>query len=553
MGVGMGAAAGSEPISDPRLPGPADGFALAASTLRQAITSGDDDLLSHAVARCRRALAATPRDDNERRSKTLSMLGVALAHRFRRHGAMADIDEAVEVGRRGADLLPDGDPDQFTILVNLAGALKLRFDREGAALGKRDLDAAVVTFRRAAAAVPSGSLQAASVGYGLCTTLIARFDSYGDTADLTEAVSTGREVADALVAAGQVSAAAQLTERTVAGLAGLPPDRLDSAQGRQSLRWFAGLAAAAASLALLDDKPGKTESERAELAFCLLEAGRGSLLWHSLRVGRPGPRAVPAPADLHSWAGSGSVAAISVSRYRGDALVLAGGTVTCVPLPGLSQASLAGQVALFDRSLARVKAGGWLSEPSGPNRDLSGILEWLWDTIAWPVLDRLGCTGTTADPASLTRIWWMPTGALCRLPLHAAGHHREGGGRTLLDRVVSSYTPTVHALGQARASTGSAADVVEPDGEAGRLLAMLPESPEPLHLTSALQLAGFAQVTGTLWEAGESSAAVRKRLVPCGGRRGSLARAMHAAVRRLRDEGSADLPLTWAGFVHAGI
>ncbi len=548
----MGAAAGSGPISDPRLPGPAEGFALAASTLRQAIASGDDALLSNAVARCRRALAATPQDDNERRSKTLGMLGMALAHRFRRHGAMADIDEAVEVGRRGADLVPDGDPDQFTILANLAGALKLRFDREGATLGKRDLDAAVVAFRRAAGAAPGGSPQAARVGYGLCTTLMERFDSYGDTADLTEAVSTSREVTGALVTAGQVSAAAELAERAVAGLAGLAPDRLNSAQGKQGLRSFAGLATAAASLALLDDRPGKTESERAELAFGLLEAGRGSLLWHSLRLGRPGYRAVPALADFSSWVGSGPVAAISVSRYRGDALLLAGGTVTCVPLPGLNQASLAGQAALLDRSLSRAKAGGWLSEPSGPNSDLSGILEWLWDTIAWPVLDQLGCADVTADPASLTRIWWMPTGALCRLPLHAAGHHRERGGRTLLDRVVSSYTPTVHALGQARASTGSAANVIEPDGEAGRLLAMLPESPEPLHLTSAMQLAGFAQVTGTLWEAGDSSAAVRKRLVPCGGRRLSLAAALHAAVRRLRDDGSTDLPLTWAGFVHAG-
>ena len=191
----MGVAAGSEPISEPRFPAPAEAFRLAASTLTQAIASGDDDLLSGAVAKCRRVLLLTPHDDNRSRSKTLGMLGVALQHRFRRHGAMADIDEAVEVGRRGADLIPEGDPDQVAILSDLAAALKLRFEREGATLGRRDLDAAVTAFRRAAATARPGSPEATSIGYSLCALLRARFDHYGDMADLAESLSLGREVA----------------------------------------------------------------------------------------------------------------------------------------------------------------------------------------------------------------------------------------------------------------------------------------------------------------------------------------------------------------------
>ena len=47
-------------------------------------------------------------------------------------------------------------------------------------------------------------------------------------------------------------------------------------------------------------------------------------------------------------------------------------------------------------------------------------------------------------------MWWVPGGLLGLLPLHAAGYHRSADARTVLDRVVLSYTPTVRALAYAR-------------------------------------------------------------------------------------------------------
>ena len=281
----MGVAAGSEPISDLQFPVPADAFRLAASVLKQAIATGDDLKLSGAVARCRRILAASSHDDNQTRSKTLGMLGVALQHRFRRHGAMADLDEAVEVGRRSADLVPEGDPDQVAILLDLAAALKLRFAREGAVLGRRDLDAVVSTLRRAAAATPVGTPEAIDVGQGLCAALGTRFDHYRDPADLAESVSLSRELAASLLVSGQVHAAAELTQRAVAWLAAIMPGSLGGREERECLASFAGLASEAAAVALLDEPAGQTDAKRAELAFGLLEAGRGSLLGHALDLG----------------------------------------------------------------------------------------------------------------------------------------------------------------------------------------------------------------------------------------------------------------------------
>lgn len=76
-------------------------------------------------------------------------------------------------------------------------------------------------------------------------------------------------------------------------------------------------------------------------------------------------------------------------------------------------------------------------------------LGWLWDVIAEPVLSSLGYTAAPADGAPWPHVWWSPTGLLNFLPLHAAGRHDEVG-RAVLDRVVSSYTPTLRALLHAR-------------------------------------------------------------------------------------------------------
>ncbi|MEV8415652.1 CHAT domain-containing protein, partial [Streptomyces niveus] len=92
-----------------------------------------------------------------------------------------------------------------------------------------------------------------------------------------------------------------------------------------------------------------------------------------------------------------------------------------------------------------------------------------------------------ALPARAPRVWWCPVGILAYLPLHAAGHHgdladdspRRHAPRTVLDRVVSSYTATVRGLARARARTrGRAAGtgtrtaiVAVPDAPGAGLLA----------------------------------------------------------------------------------
>jgi hypothetical protein len=81
------------------------------------------------------------------------------------------------------------------------------------------------------------------------------------------------------------------------------------------------------------------------------------------------------------------------------------------------------------------------------------VLGWLWDNAAGPVLHALGHQGPPAPGQPWPRLWWVPGGLLSLLPVHAAGHHTnppDPAGRTVMDRVISSYTPTIGALAHAR-------------------------------------------------------------------------------------------------------
>src|SRR4029077_16542650 len=72
------------------------------------------------------------------------------------------------------------------------------------------------------------------------------------------------------------------------------------------------------------------------------------------------------------------------------------------------------------------------------------VLEWLWDVAARPSLEALGFDTAVSDN-NWPHVWWVPTGPLSHLPLHAAGRY-EDCTETVLDRVMSSYSLSVKAL-----------------------------------------------------------------------------------------------------------
>jgi CHAT domain-containing protein len=84
------------------------------------------------------------------------------------------------------------------------------------------------------------------------------------------------------------------------------------------------------------------------------------------------------------------------------------------------------------------------------------ILEWLWDFFVEPVFEKLGYTAMAREAPDWPRVWWCPTGVISFLPIHATGYHKAPSqGRTVLDRVVSSYTSSIRALKYSRDHSSS--------------------------------------------------------------------------------------------------
>lgn len=127
----------------------------------------------------------------------------------------------------------------------------------------------------------------------------------------------------------------------------------------------------------------------------------------------------------------GPIIIINVTIHRCDALIINKHELRSIPLPDLSNCDIESR----KEAMAR------------PELVDTQLLEWLWDTIAKPVLDALGFS--KKPDSRPPRVWWIPTGPLARFPIHAAGYHYRGSD-TVLDRVISSYSSSVRALMQGR-------------------------------------------------------------------------------------------------------
>jgi hypothetical protein len=192
----------------------------------------------------------------------------------------------------------------------------------------------------------------------------------------------------------------------------------------------------------------------------------------------------PRIATLLPAAERGPVAIVNTSRWRCDAFLVTRDGVTTFPLPSLTlreatqradrylsvlSAAEAAEIQYIQaqtvapgetpRDTARRQLiAGRVAEHAHERVDtmLRGLNEWMWDTFAGGILDELGFAATPRGEAIWPRMWWCPTGPLSVLPLHTAGYHHHDREdetaelRTVIDRVVSSYTPTLRALLEAR-------------------------------------------------------------------------------------------------------
>ncbi|MFC7303950.1 CHAT domain-containing protein [Streptomyces monticola] len=512
------AAIADTPYDDPGLTTYLD--ALGIIMRRRFLHTGHLEDLAKAEEANRAAVRATPEDDPAH-AVCLTNLGRTLLSRYQHTQELGDLDKAVETSRAATRAATAGDPRHSVYLSNLGAALWTRLFRTQQ---RDDLDEALTVLRQASEdpmapawlrvrAARVASYLAAPLDFGHAADLIDRAvrllpeiaprrllrtdqeHALGNTSGIAaEAISLA--LADTSGTAGERAARAlRLAE---VGRAVLLSQALDTRTDLAELhdrhpelaRRFTSLRERldqdpTAVTATAGYDPGAAWRERHLLA-AELEDVRAAI---RSREGFADFGRAPTTDELIAEAAHGPVVTFNVNGLRSDALLLTRHGITSCPLPDLTFDAVTERISAFYEALAAATA---------PDRDriaaqgqLSRILEWLWDAAAEPVLSALAEQGVAPAPETptgrsgrLPRVWWAPGGLLGQLPLHAAGYHTEpaGGGlrRTALDRVVSSYTPTVRALRHARARRP------RPLAHSRSLIVAMPATPghAPLHHVS---------------------------------------------------------------------
>jgi len=452
--------------------------------------TGDRADLDAAIDAGRHAVAATPADDPGR-ATYLSNLGAALQKRFERTGDQADLDAAIDAGRHAVAATPADDPGHAANLTNLGAVLQKRFERTG---DRADLDEAIDLLRQvvavevasprvramaargwAYAAAGEQRWQEAVAGFAAGAELLGlmaeRSLARGDQEHLLEEFrGFGADAAACCVHAGLTDRAVELFDQGRGVLLG---QALDTRTDLTALaEQHPGLAARFTVLRDDLDRPGDTAGPATALPEGTDETADGRAeAMERRRVAAVAFDEViaeirrlpdfggflrpPRVTELLAAAAEGPVVVVAVSWFGSHALILTGGGVLDpVPLTGLTprvvyERAVAFLDALEDAWSPAAGAGG----RAAAEQQLSNTLGWLWDALAGPVLDRLGITGPPRGGQPWPHLWWCVSGLLQFLPVHAAGNYRtqaDTAPATVMDRVISSYTPTLRALTHAR-------------------------------------------------------------------------------------------------------
>lgn len=299
------------------------------------------------------------------------------------------------------------------------------------------------------------------------------------------------DAAAAAIAAGDLEGAITVLERgrglltesggALADLAALEQARPDLAERYQEIQ--------AALAALNDPTDALASTAQAATANLLrrqqLHREEQHLLAEIRRTHRFG--SFLRPPDCHALlpALPGLVVLINTSVHRCDAIIVDCGRITLVPLVKANHLDMAWHTSRFLHAVQSFDRDG---EQDDAVKIAIDTLTWLWHQVMLPILEELG---------PRDRVWWCPIGALCFLPLHAAGPYRSGGWEAVLDHVVSSYTPSLRAL----AAAASKADTPAPPS---MLAVGVPEAP------------GLPPLKGAETEARAAAAAFRDSTVLIG-------------------------------------
>lgn len=441
-------------------------------------------------------------EDAPQRPCRLGGLSGRLNERYLLEKSPKDLDRAIMLSKTSVLSTPENHPHLFAHLDEYAQRLESRFAIEN---NIDDLNEAIDVSLRALEATPKPHFHTADIFTILGRLTKARYDllkkpdDYGNAlsyfqqawdcsnTSASTRVKAASNAGDLLASRSNWTEAAQFLQGAVELLPQVSPRRLDHVDKQFGLAEFSGLASRAAASVL---SAGRCPYE----ALRLLEIGRNMIagyllemrtdvfgldqlngelaekfirLRDELDIGLTS-RSLELDGDLSSWearnrrrqradqefqdviqkireipglsnlgvptademqaeAVHGPLVVINTSPYRCDAFIIEQQEIRLERLENLKLEDITMKVAML-RTM-----------------NLISVMEWSWDTIAQPILSALRLNQPITD-GKWRRMWWILTGPLTHLPIHAAGHHSQGNSCTVLDRVISSYASSVKSI-----------------------------------------------------------------------------------------------------------
>ena len=482
---------------------------LGRALLRRFESAGSIDDLARAITTNEQIVASTP-DDHPNRAMYLNNLGGSLLRRFERTTSTDDLDRAITTNEQAVASDPDDHPNRAMCLNNLGNALQRRFEMTGSI---DDLDRAFTTKQWAVLA---------------------------DTAPLSIRLQAASSYSDLLINQRCYKHAKPILEAAVRLLPIISSRTLKRSDQQYNISRFSNITSRAVSISLADaDYPYNSlqllELGRGILANLQLEVHsdisvlaishpdlteqfqefrdridspvimnypdsftssvtldssvfiteRHTLvkkfddLLRSIRSldGFENFLRGPAESELHCLADRGPIVVFNVSEIRSDAFLITTDAIRSLHLPLLTSDSLENSAKRFFDVINNQD----INRYRHAKLELNAVLEWLRDAAVKPVLKELGFTQMPSHGETWPKVWWVASGLLSILPIHAAGYHDSTPSETALDRVISSYASTVKSLSYARERLARANQVKQKEKA---ILVAMSTTPEQKNLPS---------------------------------------------------------------------
>lgn len=436
--------------------------------------------LEQAIEASREAIALTPKNHTDQ-AENFSYLGKQLLLLYLARGDTRDLEKATQWAQQAIDLTPEDHPNQAQILSVLACVSECRYNQTGQ---ERDLDMALDCYLKACRHPQARPLDRVSPARGAIRIL-------KDRNDWDQAVSLAKEstkLFSLLCGRYSVHEDQQYAALQVSGLAAdacsIILKKGDVTAALQQLELGRGLMlgymmdSRSDLSALKNDYPALAEEyEKLRIkAYTQIEGGTPVFRDKLARERREAARDIEecllrirqqphyerfllgsSIEELKSHAAEGPIVVVNITDIGADAIILSQKRIQSLSLPELSRQKAPKFIREdFDR-FALSRSGGCRVVPkeSEAHRKPDN-LQWLWSNCVKLILDELKSMDLSVS-AGVPRVWWIGSGIASYFPFHAAGSFLDGLAENALDRVVSSYTPTIKALAYSRSANSSRA------------------------------------------------------------------------------------------------